>query len=216
MSSNDSSATSDVKVVNKALQGVKSTLLSTVSSADSAIRRLDYDKDLLGGVRRDHKYELSAKLEGTKRKLNQLRRMGIVEKYSGYLSLLFFHGVVVYIISKRLRLLLLLSTLWSATKHVFVPGKVTTTITQVANKPMETSEPPLVFTETSLVEKMSPDIVGVGVDGIARVAVHRCGDHISCHMESGQCISLLLRAYASGDDDYKCFQADMLSGSIPE
>lgn len=214
MSSNDSSATGDVKVVNMALQGVKSTLLSTVSSADSAIRRLNYDKDLLGGVSRDHKYDLSAKLEGTKRKLNQLRRMSVVEKYSGYLSLLFFHAVVVYIIAKRLRLLLLLSTLWSATKHLSMPRNATTTA-QVANKTAEIVNPSLTSMESSVtgktpisnVEKkseLSSDLsqITVEVDGIAEVTISSSNSDRNClHIERGQCISLLYQIYSSGNDD---------------
>lgn len=76
-----------------------------VNTADAAVNSLQQDGEILSDTLNDHKYKLNTSLQQTKIKLQKVKNLETREKYRVFGSLIFFTTVVVYIISKRIRLL---------------------------------------------------------------------------------------------------------------
>ena len=112
MSSNNnkekSSLIKDAKEITSSLSKSYQTLNSTVSRADDVTRFLIRDGYTLQDTLNEHKNIIKDNLSKTKSELNQIKTAEMKEKRNLFFALLFFTGVVMYIILKRTRILLIL------------------------------------------------------------------------------------------------------------
>ena len=112
MSSNNnkekSSLIKDAKEITSSLSKSYQTLNSTISRADDVTRFLTRDGYTLQDTLNEHKNVIKDNLSKTKSELNQIKTAEIKEKTNLFLALLFFTGVVMYIILKRTRILIIL------------------------------------------------------------------------------------------------------------
>ena len=95
----------DAKLITNSLRKIRKSMELGLKQADLAVSVLAQDGESLRDASNDHKYELKNALLHTKKNLNRVKNIEEREKYSLIFSMSFFTGTVVYIISKRLRLI---------------------------------------------------------------------------------------------------------------
>lgn len=95
----------EAKKITNSLRKIRKSMELGLKQADIAVSVLAQDGESLRDAANDHKYELKNALLRTNKNLNRVKNIEERERYSLFFSMLFFTGTIVYIISKRLRLI---------------------------------------------------------------------------------------------------------------
>jgi len=105
-------------MITKELESARRNMSSQLDMAVEATVALDTDGEILASTSTAHKYELSGSLGNTKAHLAALGRLAFQEKYGVLVANSFFLLSVVYVVSKRVRILSLLALFyrWSIGK----------------------------------------------------------------------------------------------------
>ena len=106
----------EAKKITNSLKKIRKSMELGLKQADIAVSVLAHDGESLRDAANDHKYELKNALLHTKKNLNRVKNIEERERYSLFFSMLFFTGTVIYIISKRLRLI---SIIWFSIQSFF-------------------------------------------------------------------------------------------------
>jgi hypothetical protein len=106
----------EAKQITNSLKRIRKSMELGLNQADLAVSVLAEDGESISDTYNDHKYELKNALLHTKKNLNRVKNIEERERYSLFLSMLFFTSTVIYIIAKRFRLL---SLMWLTIHGLF-------------------------------------------------------------------------------------------------
>ena len=106
----------EAKQITNSLKRIRKSMELGLNQADLAVSVLAEDGESIRDTYNDHKYELKNALLHTKKNLNRVKNIEERERYSLFLSMLFFTSTVIYIIAKRFRLL---SLMWLTIHGLF-------------------------------------------------------------------------------------------------
>ena len=106
----------EAKQITNSLKRIRKSMELGLNQADLAVSVLAEDGESISDTYNDHKYELKNALLHTKKNLNRVKNIEERERYSLFLSMLFFTSTVIYIIAKRFRLL---SLIWLTIHGLF-------------------------------------------------------------------------------------------------
>ena len=101
----NSNPLSEAKQITSSLKRIRKSMELGLHQADIAVSVLAEDGESIRDTVQDHKYELKNALQHTKKNLNRVKNIEERERYSLLFSMSFFTCTVIYIITKRLRLL---------------------------------------------------------------------------------------------------------------
>ena len=107
----------DAKSVTSSLRRSNRLMAATVSAADDAVSGLATDGEVIEETLDTHKYGLKNELKETNTALRKVKIAASREKWMIWGSLGFFTTVVVYIVTKRTRILTLLWLMATGTYH---------------------------------------------------------------------------------------------------
>ena len=104
----NSNPLNEAKQITNSLKRIRKSMELGLNQADIAVSVLAEDGESIRDTYNDHKYELKNALLHTKKNLNRVKNIEERERYSLFLSMLFFTSTVIYIIAKRFRLISLM------------------------------------------------------------------------------------------------------------
>jgi hypothetical protein len=135
----------EAKQITNSLKRIRKSMELGLNQADLAVSVLAEDGESISDTYNDHKYELKNALLHTKKNLNRVKNIEERERYSLFLSMLFFTSTVIYIIAKRFRLLSLMwltihGLFYSSNKNNNINNKNSSNVISL-NKKLDINQP---------------------------------------------------------------------------
>lgn len=97
----------DAKTITQSLRRSRRAMEYSLLQAEEASTIIYKDDSIINDTLNTHKHGLKGALKSTKRRLTRVEQLQILEKWSQFISILFFAFVCMFIILKRTRILLI-------------------------------------------------------------------------------------------------------------